>query len=226
MHVCLFDIDGTLLDSAGAGQAAMESTFRTQFDRSGPVSGISTAGRTDRAIVSDLFAFYGIQDTAEHWRAISETYPAHLQHQLPLQPGRLLPGILELIQHLSNRADIVLGLLTGNFRCGAQMKLRHYGLESFFEWEWGGFGDDALDRDDVARSVAAELEQQFPESIDYDRVWVIGDTPADIRCGRAIGARVVAVATGSFDAETLAAAQPDHLCTSFQDPGPLLNWLI
>jgi phosphoglycolate phosphatase-like HAD superfamily hydrolase len=137
-----------------------------------------------------------------------------------------LPGILELMQHLSKRADIVLGLLTGNFRCGAQLKLRHYGLESFFEWEWGGFGDDALDRDDVARAVAAELDQQFPESIDYDRVWVIGDTPADIRCGRAIGARVVAVATGSFDAEALAAAQPDHLFSDFQDPGPLLNWLI
>ena len=225
MHICLFDIDGTLLDSAGAGQAAMESTLREQFDQSGPISGISTAGRTDRAIVRDLFAFYGIADTVDHWRRIAEAYPVHLQHQLPRKPGRILPGIRALLQQLAARNNVVLGLLTGNFRSGAQLKLRHYELETFFAWDWGGFGDHALERDDVARGVAAELEQNFPEPVDYDRVWVIGDTPADIRCGRAIGARVVAVATGTFDAATLAAAQPDHLFADFEDAAPLLNWL-
>ena len=160
MHVCLFDIDGTLLDTAGAGQAAIEETFRAEFEKTGPVSGISTAGRTDRAIVSDLLHFYDLPDTDDHWRRISQAYPKYLQQHLPLKPGRRLPGILELIQELADRADVVLGLLTGNFRTGAQLKLRHYGLEHFFEWTWGGFGDHASDRDDVARGVAAELQEK------------------------------------------------------------------
>jgi len=226
MHICLFDIDGTLIDSGGAGQSAMENTLREQFGQSGPISGISTAGRTDRAIVRDLFVFYGIADTPDHWQRMATAYPLHLRHQLPRKPGRILPGIRALLQQLAQRDNVVLGLLTGNFRCGAQLKLRHYELETFFEWDWGGFGDDAVERDDVARGVAAELEQSFPDPVDFNRVWVIGDTPADIRCGRAIGARVVAVATGSFDAATLAAAQPDHLFADFEDPEPLLNWLL
>ena len=137
MHICLFDIDGTLIDSGGAGQSAMENTLREQFGQSGPISGISTAGRTDRAIVRDLFVFYGIADTPDHWQRMATAYPLHLRHQLPRKPGRILPGIRALLQQLAQRDNVVLGLLTGNFRCGAQLKLRHYELETFFEWDWG-----------------------------------------------------------------------------------------
>ena len=117
----------------------------------------------------------------------------------------------------------MLGLLTGNYREGAFIKLGHYRIDTYFGF--GGFGDRHHHRDDVAREALVEAQQQCDGNVTLPRLWVIGDTPADIKCGRAIGANVVAVATGSFSQETLAAAGPDHLFADFSDPAPLLDLL-
>jgi len=223
MHVCLFDIDGTLLDTGGAGQAAMEAAIRSEFGTQQTVEGIWTAGRTDRAIMVDLFEYFGVAFDEQACRQFQAAYFEHLPEHLSRCSGLALPGVPELLETLSGRDDVVLGLLTGNFRHGAQLKLGHHGLFDYFEF--GGFGDHHLDRDDVAREALAQVHERMDGTLDIGRVWVIGDTPADIRCARAIGANAVAVSTGIYPAEELAAGSPDHLFDSFLDHRPLLALL-
>lgn len=219
MNVFLFDIDGTLIDAGGAGQSAMEQSLAEEFGAVGPVSGISTAGRTDRAIAMDLFEFHGIEVTDDHWGRYLKSYFRLLPDSLQNRPGRILPGVPELLQTLANRDNLRLGLLTGNFAEGARLKLAHYGLSQHFSM--GGYGDEHLDRDDVAR-MAWQLVQGRHPHVERDRVWVIGDTPSDIRCARAIGAKVLAVATGIFTAEELEPHQPDLLLDDLSD---VTRWL-
>lgn len=208
MNVFLFDIDGTLIDAGGAGQAAMEASLAAEFGANRVVSGISTAGRTDRAIAMDLFQFHGIDVNDDHWSRYLNSYFRLLPNALQTRPGIVLPGVSALLTQLQGQHDVKLGLLTGNFARGAQLKLAHYGLDHHFPF--GGFGDNHLDRDDVARDALQQLQSRHT-GVHPDRIWVIGDTPSDIRCGRAIGAKVVAVATGMFPASELRPHQPDIL---------------
>ena len=119
------------------------------------------------------------------------------------------------------RCGAVVGLLTGNIRAGAEIKLRHYGLWHHFPF--GGFADGLIDRDDVARRALAEAEAHIGRPIDPADVWVIGDTPLDVRCARAIGAKAVVVATGWHPHEELVACNPDHLLPDFTHAGALLT---
>ena len=208
MNFILFDIDGTLIDAGGAGQAAMEASLAEEFGVNGPVTGISTAGRTDRAIAMDLFRFHGIDVNEGHWSRYLKSYFRLLPNALQTKSGVILPGVPGLLERLRVRNDVQLGLLTGNFAEGAQLKLTHYGLNHHFDF--GGFGDEHLDRDDVARDAFRTVRSRHPE-VQPERVWVIGDTPSDIRCGRAIGAKVLAVATGMFAAHELEPHRPDVL---------------
>lgn len=224
MHVCLFDIDGTLLSTGGAGQAAMEAALQEEFGIADVAAhGIPTAGRTDRAIIADLLTFFSIPLTDENVARFLKAYLTHLPDHLKNRPGSVLPGIPELLDALSGREDLLLGLLTGNFREGARLKLEHYRLQQHFGF--GGFGDRHLERDDVAREALGELRKRCDGQLVMERVWVIGDTPADVRCARAIGAQVFAVATGSYTAEELEAAGPDYLLPDFRDTAPLLDVL-
>ncbi len=223
MHVLLFDIDGTLLNTGGAGQQAMERTLQSVCGVTLPTEGVPAAGRTDRAIIADLFAFHGITETPQLRGTFQEAYFQHLAQVLPTLPGQTLPGVESLLESLSDRSDVLLGLLTGNLQQGASIKLGHYGLDHYFQV--GGFGDEHLDRDDVARAAMQAVIQRPHADIDADDVWVIGDTPADVRCGRAIGARVVAVATGTYSHEQLELSEPDHQFADFSDPESLLALL-
>jgi len=220
MHVLLFDIDGTLLNTGGAGQQAMEQALASVFGVTRPTVGISAAGRTDRAITHDLFTYHGIEPLPELWQRFQQAYLEQLGEILPQLEGQVLPGIESLLETLSAREDVVLGLLTGNLAGGAELKLRHYGLHRYFVG--GGFGDEHHDRDDVARMARAVIAEHCTFDIVDDRLWVVGDTPHDVRCGRAINARVAAVATGSFTLEQLRETNPDQLYADLSDPGPLL----
>jgi phosphoglycolate phosphatase-like HAD superfamily hydrolase len=222
MHIILFDIDGTLLHSGGAGQGGIERALELAFGVTAPTEGISTAGRTDRGIGQDLIRFHGLEETAASHERLMEAYLRVLPSEITRRNGVVYPGVRELLSRLSSRNDVRLGLLTGNYREAAWLKLRHYGLAGHFAF--GGFGDEHADRDDVARqALAAAIEHHAPQAIDHDKLWVVGDTPADVRCGRAIGARVIAVATGVFSSEELAESRPDHLFADFTDVEAVLS---
>jgi len=224
MHICLFDIDGTLIHTRGAGMNALREGLRAAFGIEKPTDQVAVHGRTDRGITRDLFRHHGIDDVPAHWERFREAYLQVLPGSLAQRPGTVLPGIVGLLETLSARDDVVLGLLTGNTREGARIKLAHYRLERYFEFEeFGGFGDSHLERDDVAREALDCVKNRLPGRVQLDRVWVIGDTPSDVRCGRAIGARTIAVATGNHTREELAAADPDHLAADFSDPEPVLR---
>ncbi|MGH7170843.1 MAG: HAD family hydrolase [Gemmataceae bacterium] len=219
MHVCLFDIDGTLIASGGAGKAALEAALTEEFGIPHIIDKLQLSGRTDRAIVADLFRLHVIDDTPENHERLRDAYLRHLPNYLHL--GRVLPGIAELLTHLAARQDVAIGLLTGNVRAGAKVKLGFFGLYDYFAF--GGYGDHHLDRDDVAREALAETRRRFNGSIQPERIWVIGDTPLDIRCARSIGARAVAVATGWHSLAELAEHRPDVLLTDLSNPAPLLS---
>ncbi len=223
MHVCLFDIDGTLISSGGAGKAALEDALAEVFGIPHAIEKLSLSGRTDRAIVGDLFAMHGLANSDENWQRLVTAYLGHLPKRLQSHQGRVLPGIAGLLKTLSGREDVLIGLLTGNTRAGARTKLGFFGLYDFFTC--GGFGDVHLDRDDVAREAVGAAGQRLNGSLLLERVWVIGDTPLDVRCARAIGARVVAVATGWHSPEELAAHAPDLLLTDLSDPMVFLDRL-
>ncbi|MFO0876569.1 MAG: haloacid dehalogenase-like hydrolase [Gemmataceae bacterium] len=208
MHVFLFDIDGTLLSSGGAGKAALEAGFAEEFGFQAPIDQVRLSGRTDRAITTDVLHHAGLPTTPENRNRLLQGYLRHLPAALRHRPGGVLPGVVDLIARLQGRSDTTLGLLTGNVRVGARIKLGHFGLADHFAF--GGYGDDHLHRDDVAREALAAL-QQHHQGIEPSSLWVIGDTPHDITCARAIGAHAVAVCTGWHSREELAACNPDLL---------------
>ncbi|MSQ95852.1 MAG: HAD family hydrolase [Gemmataceae bacterium] len=222
MIACLFDIDGTLLASGDAGKAALESAFTEVFGILLRVQ-IPYSGRTDRAIGRDLLRLHDVDPTEEHWVRLQTAYLARLPDSLNQHNGRVLPGILALLQELQKRENISIGLLTGNIRKGARVKLGHFGL--FDHFAFGGFGDLHYDRDDVAREALAAARAHLGAVMAPERIWVIGDTPLDVRCARAIGAKVVAVATGLHTCEQLREAAPDLALADLSDPTPFLALL-
>jgi phosphoglycolate phosphatase len=220
MFVCLFDIDGTLLRSGGAGKAAMEAALGTAFGVPNSADGIPFSGRTDRSIGRDLFRLHGVETTPGNWQGFLTAYLHHLPSCLDRHQGEVLPGIAALLQRLAQREDVSMGLLTGNVRAGARLKLEHFGLFEYFAF--GGYGDDHWERDDVAREALAMAREALGDSLHPERIWVIGDTPLDIQCARAIGARVLAVATGWHSLEELAREKPDLALTDLTNPD---EWL-
>jgi phosphoglycolate phosphatase len=232
MHICLLDIDGTLLLTGGAGQTAFAETLAAEFGIVEIINSVMFAGRSDRAIAMDLFRLHGVEETADNWQRFCTGYLSRLEAALVAHKGFILPGVCELVTALSSRDDVALGLLTGNVREGAKRKLVHYDL-----WHWfafGGYGDDHLDRCDIAAAALAAAREHINGRANDARhigrkfngeIIVIGDTPNDITCGRSIGARCVAVPTGHTKAEKLRESNPDLLLDTLEDIVPILSLL-
>ncbi len=220
MPIILFDIDGTLVRTGGAGKAAMEAALCEDFGVCLSAEEIPYSGRTDLAIGRDLMKGHGIDPTPANQLRLVEGYLSRLPRYLREIRGNVCPGIGDLLGVLAPRSDTLLGLLTGNVRRGAETKLGHYGLWGHFPV--GGFGDEHDDRDDVARSALRSVVAYLGTEIDPRDVWVIGDTPLDVKCARAIGARAVAVATGWHPLDDLLASDPDFAFADLSDPRVLL----
>ncbi|QDU64581.1 Phosphoglycolate phosphatase [Planctomycetes bacterium Pan216] len=219
----LFDIDGTLIRSGGAGEAAMREALRLEFGICGQLGDVDFHGRTDRSIGRDLLASHQLEDSAANWERFKSAYLSMLPSTLDERVGAVLPGVVGLLDHLSRNDDVVLGLITGNSREGARIKLRHFGLNDYFPL--GAFGDDHWDRTALALDVKETLEGLVSSPIAEDRVWIVGDTPLDVACARVIGARAVAVATGKYSVDELAQSAPDVLAQDLSDHSVLLGQL-
>ena len=211
----LFDIDGTLLATGGAGERALGVVISELFGDPNGMGGIEVSGRTDSSIALQVFRKYGRAETPEHLAEFHACYLHHLQRLLPVTEGRLLPGIVPLLEALKKRPDILLGLLTGNFARGAELKLTQYGIWSFFTL--GAYADDHHDRNELGRFACQRLKEIHGMEIPPERIYVIGDTPHDIACGQAFGAKTIAVATGKFTREQLGGHQPDYLFEDLSD---------
>lgn len=219
MYLILFDIDGTLLWSDGAGRRAMERALVEVFGAAGP-AGYRYDGKTDRQIVRELMRAEGHDDERidAAMERLTERYLAELEVELGLDDAQvqLLPGVRELLDALEMRADVVLGLLTGNLAGGAAAKLRAAGLD-IARFKVAVFGSDhehrpalpALARDQARGMIGAE----FPG----DRIVIIGDTPHDIACGREIGARAIGVATGRYPMDELREHRPTAVFPDLRD---------
>ena len=221
MPTLLFDIDGTLVRTGGAGKLAMEAALRAEFAVAAVRDTVKYSGRTDRAIAADLLAAHDRDPSRANQVRLQEAYLARLPAALAAAAGTVCPGVRELLALLHPRADVRLGLLTGNVRAGARLKLEYFDLWHLFPA--GGFGDDSADRDDVARAALRAMRAHTGTPPDPADVWVIGDTPFDVTCARAIGAKAVAVATGWHPIEELHATGADFVLADLTDPRELLE---
>jgi phosphoglycolate phosphatase-like HAD superfamily hydrolase len=205
----LFDIDGTLITSGGAGEYSLKLAVKDFFGVEDDLKGVEIAGRTDTGIVRRVFERHGREITPESQAAFFDRYLHHLARELSLRKGLLLPGIVELLNALKPRPHLAVALLTGNLARGAQIKLIHYGIWEFFEF--GAYADDNADRNQLGRYAQARALEKHGVEFPAEDTYVIGDTPHDIDCGRAFGAKTVAIATGNFTRGQLAAHNPDFL---------------
>jgi phosphoglycolate phosphatase-like HAD superfamily hydrolase len=205
----LFDIDGTLLTSGGAGERALRRGFQARFGIDDDLKNIEIAGRTDSGIARRMLAAHGLPETPESLTALFDGYLHCLAEELPASPGYLLPGILPLLEALKARNDVVLALLTGNLARGAEIKLTHYGVWDYFEF--GAYADDHHDRNELGHFARQRAQEKHGVEFAPERIFVLGDTPHDISCARAIGAKAIAIATGKFSMDELKACAPDYL---------------
>lgn len=219
MAVFLFDIDGTLIKTGGAGGAALLEAFGKTFGVDEPRA-VPFSGRTDRGIVRNLFRLHGVDDSSHNWDLLCREYWRRLERYLPRFPGEVLPGVRALLDRLSQCSDAAVGLLTGNTCRGARLKLEHYQLMHHFAF--GGYGDAHADRDQVAHEALAAWRKHRGAYDGAEQIWVVGDTPLDIQCARAIGAKGVAVATGWHDYQSLEAAEPDLLVHDLRETEGIL----
>ena len=213
-RLILWDIDMTLVNTGAAGRHALVRATIEWFGGGGDLSGVEIAGRTDRAIAHQIMEKYGKPATPENVAAFLDRYVSFLPEELPKRNGRVLPGVRELLEDLARQPDKTLGLLTGNLERGARLKLEHYDLWRFFPF--GAFADDHHDRNQLGPCAVRRAAEHAGAAFSPGQVDVIGDTGHDIACGKAFGARTIAVATGSWTRERLAEGKPDFL---FDDLG-------
>lgn len=220
----LFDIDGTLLNTGGAGMAALRQGFARAFpEQAARMPELDLAGATDSGLVINIFHHAEISPSEANCEAFYLAYLHHLAENLPTFAGGLLPGITRLLESLDGLPGVTLGLLTGNIERGAKLKVDHFGIGHYFRF--GSFGDDHHDRDELGPIAIGRAASATGKAFPPEQVFVLGDTAKDIRCARAAGAWAVAVATGSIPRSELESHSPDFLFDDFADTSAVLRSL-
>ena len=215
MKLLLFDIDGTLVLTGGAGIRALNRAFCQVVGIVNALDGIRLHGKTDPAIVREIFSARGALQNADSYDQILAAYVEFLPEEVQQSRNyRVLPGILRFLQDFQGRSDLAFGLATGNVEAGARIKLARGNLNPFFAF--GGFGSDAENRTELVRRAAHNGSRLAGVTIDPNDIFVIGDTPRDIAAGREAGYRTVGVATSDYSTEDLSAAGADLVLLDFE----------
>lgn len=208
MNILFWDIDGTLVRTSKAGLYAFEQATLQLWNQSIDFFGIRSAGMTDHSIAAQIVqAAAGREPREEEIIALTDRYEELLLNHLEQRTCRILPSILEILNHLQYEENYKTLLLTGNSRKGAEIKLRHLGLAPYFDFAHSAFCDHRSSRTEIARSALSAVGALHSEN-KPTKLFVIGDTPHDIQCGQAIGAYTIAVATGSFSVSQLQEYSP------------------
>ena len=224
----LFDVDGTLLDTGGAGRIGLEASFRSIFevdDIEAPAARVRFGGKTDPVIIADIARCAGIPagQVEARYADLQAAYLDALRRELavPNPRRRVLPGVAPLLETLAGRPDVFLGLVTGNIEEGARVKLDAFGLNHYFID--GGFSSDHPERGEIARIAHQKLSRRAGFRFPAERVMVIGDTELDVSCARDNGFRAIAVASGSSSEDELRAARPDAVFPDLTDASAVLS---
>jgi phosphoglycolate phosphatase-like HAD superfamily hydrolase len=216
----LFDVDGTLLLTDGAARQAFACAVQDHFGLQDDLLDIAFTGRIEPLILADILRKHGrsfaAEEEARYWDSVFD----HMRRLMRPGRGRLMPGIPALLERIAEEPGWILGLLTGNMTQMARIKLGHFGLDGRFAF--GGFGEMAPDRDVLARALVARLGREY--GLPPRRCIVVGDTPHDIACARAAGARVVAVATGTSPRPELEVLGPDLMLDDLAGADEVLAW--
>jgi phosphoglycolate phosphatase-like HAD superfamily hydrolase len=220
MRLVLFDIDGTLIDSGGAGTRSLNSAFRELFSLEDAFKGIRMSGKTDTEIIKEAFLKHEIS-ADESLDAVVGTYLKHLQKEIKNKKKHVKPGIHELLVYLSSKEHIGLGLLTGNLEDGARIKLESLDLDRYFTS--GAFGSDDEDRNNLLPIAVERFEELFQTRIEIDNCIIVGDTPRDVACAHIYEALCIGVATGSYSFGELVEAGADIVVKDLSDHSELLG---
>lgn len=195
VRLVLFDIDGTLVHTGGAGTKAFALTFSHIFGLNHGSEKMKFAGRTDVSLVREFFKIHGVPESRENFSRFFDSYPFLLANVLERSEGKECEGVINLIEELLDLPEPpAIGLLTGNIQLGAEIKLRHFDLWELFAF--GGFADDHEERNHIAVAALQRGRRLMGADLQPQEVVVIGDTPFDVKCGKFIGAKTLAVATG------------------------------
>lgn len=211
MKLILFDIDGTLVDCGGQARTAFATALHAVFGESGPIDEYDFSGKTDTRIIIDLMTAAGRarDEVLATLPRLKDEYLDTLDRSLERERMRVLPGIEPLLEHLVERDDIVLALLTGNFERGARIKLSRHDLNRYFGF--GSFGDNVFDRNDLPPIALERALASTGRNFAARDTMIIGDSVLDVACARAHGIACLAVATGRTTRADLEAVQPTWL---------------
>jgi phosphoglycolate phosphatase len=217
----LWDIDGTLIDSGGAGERALKVALQKEFGLADDLAWLDYFGRTDVWIARTILTHHRLAATPEQIRRFLEGYLSAVSDEMNNPRARTLPGIPRILETVAQGGTIAQGLLTGNLQRGAAIKLGHFNLWRYFQF--GAYADDSELRNDLGPHAVRRANDHHRATFNAERVFVIGDTPHDIECGKAIGAQTIAVATGRHSASVLRGHQPWAVYENLEDAAGFLQ---
>ena len=218
MKLFFWDIDGTLIRTNGAGFMALNEAAETLHKQPVDLLGIKAAGMTDNYIVRQiLLNVLGREPSAKEIASLCVKYEELLPKYLDMKYGVVMPRVLETLEELNKRDDCRLLLLTGNSKVGARLKMQRFGMEKFFDFECSAFAFEHEERIGIARHALNMAKQHWPEVSRKD-IWVIGDTPNDILCGKGINVQTIGIATGVYSVEQLQEHNPSWVLSELPEP--------
>jgi phosphoglycolate phosphatase-like HAD superfamily hydrolase len=223
MKILLFDIDGTLIDSGGAGKRALHSAFHEVCGIRDALNNQKLAGKTDPQILEEVLESHGINSSSTLMSDLKLSYIENLQIEIKTTGNALMPGVSNLLRALKDRYESKVGLLTGNIKEGARIKLEPLGIYDYFTF--GAYGSDEKDRNKLLPHARRRYTQKTGSSVDGSDFVVIGDTPRDVACAKPHGAISIAVATGFHSESELRAAGADHVLSDLTDTGAFIKLL-